>query len=211
MNKNIIQVTILISFLIVYAPVFGYIPIYKTTLKEYADPIKTQTPINASGVDIRGANIGKINLTGGTFSGVHAEKCVSGTNTSKFAACFPTIPTSLVGSQFLSVNLSSSNFSDALMSGVNFTGSNIWKAVFRGTDLRNTSWKNVRVNFTDFTNANLTGATGLETLQDDAPGSTTFCNATMPDGTVCSSGTMWNNKIDCNCPSGSDSGTSSNS
>ena len=205
MNKNIIQVTILISFLIVYAPVFGYIPIYKTTLKEYADPIKTQTPINAAGVDIRGANIGKITLKGGTFSGVHAEKCASGDSASKFAICKPTIPTVLANSQFLGVNLSSSNFSDALMSGVDFTGSNAWKVVFRGADLQNTKWQNVRVNFTDFTNANLKGATGLDTLQDDLPGSTTFCNAIMPDGTPCSSGTIWNNNVDCNCPSSSSS------
>ena len=211
MNKNTIQKILSISCLMLSMPVFGYISIYKNALREYVDPIKTQTPINASGVDIRGANIGKITLTGGTFSGVHAEKCAAGDKKSKFSICRPTIPTSLANAKLLSVNLSSSNFSDALMSGVDFTGSNASNSIFRGADLRNTIWNNVRVNLTDFTSANLTGAKGLETLQDDLPGGTMFCNATMPDGTVCSEGTIWNNQVDCNCPSSSDSASSTNS
>ncbi len=211
MNKNTMKQILSISCLMLSIPVFGYIPIYKNTLKEYVDPIKTQTPIRASGVDIRGANIGKILLKGGTFSGVHAEKCEAGPKKSNFSICSPTVPTSLANSKFLSVNLSSSNFSDALMSNVDFTGSNVSNSIFKGTDLRNTVWSNVRVNFTNFMNANLTGAKGLETLQDDLPGATTFCNATMPDGTVCSTGTIWNNQIDCNCPSSPDSASSTNS
>lgn len=199
------------SFLLSSTQIFAYIPIYKTTLKEYTDPIKTQSPINASGIDIRGANVGKIMLTGGTFSGVHAEKCDAGSKKSKFSICYPTIATNLADSKFLSVNLSSSNFSDAVMSGVDFTGSNASRAIFRGADLRNTIWKNVVVNFTDFTNAILTGAKGLETLQDQLPGTTSFCNAKMPDGSVCSAGTIWNNTVDCNCPDSSDSKSSANS
>jgi len=205
MNKNILKVSIMISFLLVSMQVFAYIPVFKTTLKEYADPIKTQNPISASGVDIRGANVGKIMLTGGTFSGVHAEKCVRSANQSKFSVCHPTIATNLADSKFLSVNLSSSNFSDAIMNGVDFTGSNVSRAIFRGADLRNTIWKNVIINFTDFTNAILLGATGLQTLQDSLPGTTTFCNATMPDGAICSAGSIWNNQIDCNCPDSTDS------
>ena len=107
MNKNNNKQILMISLLMLSVQVFCYIPIYKKTLQEYVDTIKTQnSPINASGVDIRGASIGKIVLTGGMFSGAHAEKCQPSGNTSKFAVCVPSIPTSLANSKFLSVNLS---------------------------------------------------------------------------------------------------------
>ncbi len=211
MNKNNIKQLVSLSFLITSMPIFGYIPVQAKILQEYADPIKTAKPINASGLDIRGANLGQLFFTGGGLSGVHAEPCQAGQTHSKFAVCHPRMATNLVGSKFLGVNLASSNFSNALLSSVDFTGSILWKVVLAGADLRNTIWDNARVLFTIFTNANLTGAKGLENLQDDFPGATTFCNATMPDGTICSPGTMWNNKIDCNCPSSSDSSSNSNS
>lgn len=214
MNKNNTKYILLVGLFAFCTQIFAYVPVYKQALQEYVDPMKTQSASKITRADLRGANIGKIVMKGGSFSGVRAEKCQPGDNSSKYAVCVPTNPTIFANSQFLNVNLSGSNFSEAVMSGVNFTGSNAWKAIFRGADLRNTKWTNVRVNFTDFSGANLTGATGLQTLQDDAPGSTCFCNATMPDGTVCTSGTVWNNQIDCNCPdtsSSANSGSSTNS
>jgi len=182
------------------SPMFCFIPTHVKVLRMYVDPIQSQNTPNAAGLDLRGGNIGAISMTGGSLANTHGEQCQPTAQQSIFEICIPSRQTNLVNAKFLGVDFSGSNWSNALMSGVNFTGSTFWNAIFRGTDFSNSTLTNVAIHWTDFTGANFTGAKGLDTLQDDAPGGSIFCNATMPDGKICSSDTIWNGKIDCRCP-----------
>ncbi|HSW76153.1 MAG TPA: pentapeptide repeat-containing protein [Candidatus Saccharimonadales bacterium] len=130
-----------------------------------------KVPIQASGRDFRGAGtlLQGINFRNAQLSGT-AFNTPSKATTSPFLITVIGQQTDLTKGNFSKAELVSTNFNGAILQKANFNGANILNANFAGADLKG---------------ATFNGAENIETA--------VFCGATMPDGTVCSSGS-WTNK-----------------
>ena len=221
-NKNTLLILLLASFM-----VHGYISKQVDFIKKQAN----SGIVHASRTDLRGANLKGLQAPGGIFVGAIFQPCVQNSSNSTLG-CVPNQKTDLsgadlTGADLSSVNAESVNFTNAILNDAFLFNSNFTQANFTGA-----SWKNVVVvdlsiilkSNSSSTEDNGSGSSAttdeLKTIAamtyDDLKNLdattynenvssyqvTTFCNATMPDGVICS-GDSWTDSsgkiFKCNC------------
>jgi uncharacterized protein YjbI with pentapeptide repeats len=146
--------------LIHYCSLIAYNELHVSKVQE---AITKGEQIIVTGGDLRGAGTslkGK-NMSKGLFSGTSFAK--------NDKDVVPAAGTTKIKNQIS--DLSGSNFSNAELISVNFTGANLEGTNFDGADV---AW-------TDFSESNLKGASFNGTKNMDKA---KFCKATLPDGTV---------------------------
>lgn len=137
-------------------------------------------PLNVSRCDFRG--VGKL-LQGVNFAGVQASGVL-------FSPCDSS-------QQIAGIICKAGQLSD--LTGVNFTGTNLISASFKNTILKGANFTGADIAYADFSGADLTGAKidGALNVQ-----TAIFCNAIMPDGVRCKTGS-WKSKsgkvFNCGC------------
>jgi uncharacterized protein YjbI with pentapeptide repeats len=175
----------------------AYLQVHVGTLKDY-DNLTHMGQIRSK-FDLRGANLSKIQLSGANLSTSQLQPLTKEDISRN--------PWS-IGKKGNPTDISSGNFSNAILTSINGQRVNAVGANFSGADFSQSSWKyanfsgadfsHATILLTDFSHANLKGVKGFATINKPQPGTSTFCNATMPSGKICKGDTV--DGVDCNCP-----------
>lgn len=202
-RKIRVGLTILFTlFVFIGTTVHAYNPSVATALQNYDTLHKVGSPVNASGADLRGAHLAKLQMPGVNFAGISAQPCqVNAINKNNpYNICNPSDVTNMSGSDFSGGNLQGANFFKANLSYVNLSHANAAYVSFKGANLAHANVTGLQVMHTTFDEANLKNAQGLDTLHQMQKGAVSFCHAIMPDGMICKPGKVWQGKVACNCP-----------
>jgi uncharacterized protein YjbI with pentapeptide repeats len=196
-NKIVLLMVSVVSFI-----AHGYV--YKQV--EFIKKQALAAKVRASNTDLRGAPLSGLQAAGGNFVGAVFHKCNQNDNNDVLGYCVPGQEADLSGAD---------------LTGADFTNTNLQSVNFKGATLDNTIFLNTSCAEADFTGVSWSGITVVDKkmvlsnnpdlTEDDLKDAdlssyqmTIFCNATMPDGTVCS-GDSWTdpdgNIFMCNCQS----------
>jgi uncharacterized protein YjbI with pentapeptide repeats len=156
--------------------VFGEVPAQVTAFKQ-AIQFGVKIP-NCANCDFRGTqDLAGIDAHGAHLPGVNFQSCVpSDTNKKTMMICIPDRAANLTG-----INLANANLFSSCLDG----------AILDNADLTNVELSNSSARFASLKGAKISGI---------VTENSTFCNAIMPDGAVCSD--SWTGQgvtIDCKC------------
>ena len=210
MKKNIIIV--LVAIVSVFT-LRGYLESNRTDIlnKSASGEI-----VQASKYDLRGANLSGLKAPGGNFFGARFQRYASGSNGKTLGYPTDLSNADLTGADFSSSDASYVFFENAILKNMKAVNTNFTGSYFKGADL--TGMQLVDLDLIDTVNDDSSDASNDDSTDSSSGSSTSdyqltvFCNAVMPDGTICS-GTSWTdpegNIFKCNCPTSSSSSTSS--
>ena len=174
--KKIIKFVTILTFFLYQEIIFGEIPARVAAFKKaIQDPTKVA---NCAQCDFRGTQelIG-VDAHGANLAGVTLQPCISNpVNQTIPMLCIPNQVANLTG-----INLANANLFSSCLDG----------AIFDGANLSNANLSNSSAQYASFVNANVMGI---------ITANSTFCNAMMPDGTLCTD--SWTGQgvtIACNC------------
>lgn len=174
--KQIIKIVSILTFFLHQEIIFGEIPARVAAFKKaIQDPTKVA---NCAQCDFRGTQelIG-VDAHGANLPGLTLQPCISNSvNQNIPMLCIPNQVANLTG-----INLANANLFSSCLDG----------AIFDGANLSNANLSNSSAQYASFKGANVTGI--ITTYS-------TFCNATMPDGALCTD--SWTGQgvtIACSC------------
>ena len=198
MKKNIIIV--LVAIVSVFT-LRGYLESNRTDIlnKSASGEI-----VQASKYDLRGANLSGLKAPGGNFFGARFQRYASGSNGKTLGYPTDLSNADLTGADFSSSDASYVFFENAILKNMKAVNTNFTGSYFKGADL--TGMQLVDLDLVSQVTSEDTDSSSGSTSSDYQL--TVFCNAVMPDGTICS-GTSWTdsqgNIFKCNCPTSSSS------
>ena len=203
MKKNIIIV--LVAIVSVFT-LHGYLESSRT---DVLNKSASGEIVQASKYDLRGANLSGLKAPRGNFFGARFQRYASGYPADLSKA-------DLTGADFSSADASYVFFENAILKNMKAVNTNFTGCYFKGADL--TGMQLVDLDLIDTVNDDSSDASNDDSTDSSSGSSTSdyqltvFCNAVMPDGTICS-GTSWTdpegNIFKCNCQTRSSSSTSS--
>lgn len=174
--KRVIKIVMIFTCIFYQEQAFGYI---KAQVDLFKKALTSNTQIaNCANCDFRGTqDLAGVDAHGAHLPGINLQPCIQNdTNKDTVMVCIPEQIANLKG-----VNLANANIFSSCLDAADLSGA----------DLSNADVSNSSLQYVNLKDAKLTGI---------VTNNATFCNAIMPDGTLCmESWTGQGVTIDCNC------------
>ena len=176
---------------------YGYIASHVNYAQNRSDKGKK---VVVAGRDLRGAQLPSLNAANGNFKGTYAQPCViSDDSLNAPGVCISGQTTTMTNSDFTGANFFNSvfrytDFENSVFKNATAYNADFTSAYFKGCDFTNFNVVDLQATLTVL-NQDVTDDSDMTTMDDlesadpadlAVYATTTFCNATMPDGTVCS-------------------------
>lgn len=192
MKKTLIMVLCCLSTFFVDS----YIESHVNYVQSQSDSGET---VDATGRDLRGAQLTNLQADGGDFRQVTAQPCEQNSSNTTLGVCIPGQTTNMSNGIFSNVDFTNSVFRYVDFAGATFTNATAYNVDFTGSYFVGADLSGLQLVTTDTALAMLNLSSDDDdsdpVTEDDLAAAdaadvalctaTSFCNAVMPDGTVC--------------------------